>query len=89
MDAVASLDAALGIIGDEELMVIGGGDVFALALPLASRMYLTHVDTVVTDADAFFPEFDTAQWRIISRESHPADAKNAFAFEFVDYARSG
>ena len=86
MDAVASLDAALKIVGDQELMVIGGGDVFALALPLATRMHLTHVDTIVADADAFFPAFDASQWRAVSRESHPADAKHAFAFEFVDYA---
>ncbi len=90
MDAVTSLDAALEMIhddsvGDEELMVIGGGDVFALALPLATRMHLTYVDTVVADPDAFFPPFDASMWRIVSRESHAADAKHAFAFEFVDY----
>ena len=88
MDAVASLDAALEIVGDEELMVIGGGDVFVLALPIASRMHLTHVDTVVSDTDAFFPAFDASQWRAVSRESHAADAKHAFAFEFVDYVRN-
>ena len=92
MDAVASLDAALAMIrddcvGDAELMVIGGSDVFALALPLATRMHLTHVDTVVADADAFFPEFDASQWRVVSRESHAADAKHAFAFAFADYER--
>lgn len=93
MDAVASLDAALAMIhddsvGDAELMVIGGGDVFALALPLATRMHLTHVDTTVADADAFFPEYDASQWRVVSRESHPADAKHVFAFEFADCAKS-
>lgn len=90
MDAVASLDAALEMIrnhsaGDQELMVIGGGDVFALALPLATRMHLTHVDTHVADADAFFPAFDASLWRVVSREPHAADAKHVFAFEFVDY----
>ena len=89
MDAVASLDAALGIVGDQELMAIGGGDVFALALPLATRMHLTHVDTIVDGADAFFPAFDASDWRIVSREPHAADAKHALAFEFVDYERSG
>jgi dihydrofolate reductase len=93
MDAVASLDAALEMIrddslGDQEIMVIGGGDVFALALPFASRMHLTYVDTVVADADAFFPEFDASQWRAVPHESHAADAKHAFAFEFVDYMRN-
>lgn len=94
MDAVASMDVALAMIDDDgvgnhELMVIGGGDVFALALPLATRMHLTLVDTIVADADAFFPAYDTSQWRIVSREPHAADAKHAFAFEFVDYERSG
>ncbi len=85
MDAVASLDAAMDIVGDGELMVIGGGDVFALTLPIATRMHLTHVDTVVDGADAFFPEFDAAHWRAGSREPHAIDAKHAFAFAFVDY----
>ena len=85
MDAIATLDEALKIVGDQELMVIGGGDVFALALPHATRMHLTHVDTVVESADAFFPVLDTSQWRIVSREPHAADAKHALAFEFVDY----
>jgi dihydrofolate reductase len=89
MDAVASLDAALEIVGDGELIVIGGGDVFALALPLATRMHLTHVDTVVAGADAFFPAFDASDWSIVSREPHVANAKHAFAFEFIDYERSG
>ena len=90
MDAVASLDDALVIAcrdGADELCVIGGGEVFALALPRATRMHLTHVDTVVEDADAFFPVFDPAQWAVMRHESHAKDAKHAFAFEFVDYAR--
>jgi dihydrofolate reductase len=41
----------------------------------------------VTDADAFFPRFDADQWTITHRHPHPADAKHAFSFEFVDYVR--
>ena len=92
MDVVASMDAALAIArsdGAEELCVIGGGEVFALALPRATIMYLTHVDTVVENADAFFPSFDAGQWTVTRRESHAADARHAFAFEFVDYVREG
>lgn len=89
MRAVASLDEALRIAAGEagELCVIGGGDVFALALPMARRMHLTHVDTIVEGADAFFPRFDPDAWTVEARQSHPADAAHAFAFEFVDYAR--
>jgi dihydrofolate reductase len=88
MQAVATLDDARAIAGDGELMVIGGGEIYALTLPLATRMHLTHVDTVVEGADAHFPAFDAAEWRVESREAHAADEKHAFAFEFVDYARA-
>ena len=50
---------------------------------------LTHVDTVVDDADAFFPRFDPSAWKVVARESHPADARHAFAFDFVDYVSAG
>ena len=90
MDAVASLQDALAMArgdGADELCVIGGGEVFALALPIAARLHLTHVDTVVAGADAFFPAFDPVQWTVVRRESHAADARHAFAFEFVDCVR--
>ena len=87
MQAVASLDEAREIAGDDELMVIGGGEIYALCLPLATSLLLTHVDTEVSDADAFFPRFELADWDIVAREEHAADARHAHAFEFVDYRR--
>ena len=87
MQAVASLEEALRFAGAEELMVIGGGEIYALTLPLATRMYLTLVDTVVADAEAFFPQFDPGQWRITDRVAHAADDRHAYPFEFVDYQR--
>jgi dihydrofolate reductase len=71
-----------------ELCVIGGADVFALTLPIATHLYLTWVETIVEAADVFFPEsLDLADWRVVDRAVHGADARHAFAFEFVDYAR--
>lgn len=92
MEAVASIDAALHAAtndGSAELCVIGGAQVYALALPLplATVMHLTHVDTEVDDADAFFPAFDADGWQVVARERHAADAKHAFGFEFVEYRR--
>ena len=87
MRAVSTLDEARAIAGDGELVVIGGGEIYALTLPMATRLHLTHVDTQVVAADAHFPAFDPAEWRIEAREAHAADDKHAFAFEFVDYAR--
>lgn len=91
MEATASLDEALARARDggaEELCVIGGAQVYALALPLAATMHLTHVDTEVDGADAYFPAFDADAWRVVARERHGADARHAFAYEFVEYRRA-
>ncbi len=90
MRAVDSMEAAVEAANThqaEELCVIGGGEIYAVAAGVATRMHLTHVDTAVPDADAFFPEFDASQWTVALRESHQADSRHAFAFEFVDYQR--
>lgn len=85
MEAVASLDAAIEAAGGD-LVVIGGGEVYALALPRATRLDLTLVDAEV-GADTFFPPCDASAWREVSREHHPADAKHAYAFDFVEKLR--
>lgn len=90
MQAVASIEDARGITteaGAGELCVIGGGEIYVLTLPIATHLHLTLVDTDVIGADAFFPCFDVDQWREISREAHPADARHAFGFDFVDYEK--
>ena len=90
MQAVASLEGAQSIatdVGAGELCVIGGGEIYVLTLPIATHMHLTLVDTDVSGADAFFPRFDISQWRETFRESHAADARHAFDFEFVDYEK--
>ncbi len=86
-EAVASLDAALARAGGAELMVIGGGEVYALALAHATRLHLTQVDCATENADAFFPSVDWSRWHEVARAHHGADAKHEFAFDFVDYER--
>ena len=91
MHPVASFDLALEMARDEgagELCVIGGGEIFELALPLAGMLRLSFVDTLVAGADAFFPPLDASQWREVGREEHPADDRHPFAFEFVDFVRA-
>ncbi|WP_027877562.1 dihydrofolate reductase [Meiothermus cerbereus] len=85
VEVVHSLDDALLL--DEEIMVIGGGEVYALFLPLATHLHLTLVDTAIPDADTFFPEWNPAEWRETHREFHPADERHLFAFSFVDLER--
>jgi dihydrofolate reductase len=90
MEAVTSIDEALRIAeadGANELCVIGGGEIYAQCLPRATRMHLTHVDTVVAGCDAFFPAFDAGAWIATPGEEHPVDDRHAVAFRFVAYRR--
>lgn len=82
------LGAALRIASDvargdgvDEVMVIGGGALYAAALPGTARLYLTEVDAA-PDGDVRFPEFDRAQWREVRRDRHGADGDTP-AFDFV------
>lgn len=85
--AVHSLDEAFARAEGGELAVIGGGEVYALALPRATHLHLTWVDTEAVDADAYFPRFDADEWIETSREAHATDARHAYAMSFVDYRR--
>jgi dihydrofolate reductase len=87
MQVVASLEQAAAVAGADELMVIGGAQVYALALPLAQTLHLTHVDTAIADADAWFPAYDPAQWIAQIGERHGVDARHALGFEIVAYRR--
>jgi len=81
--ALAEAQAA----GEEELFVIGGAEVFARALPLAQRFYLTLVKAV-TDCDVFFPEFDIHQWKLRSEQNFAAGEKNDYDFSILELERS-
>jgi len=83
---VGSLDEALGAAGGEEALVVGGAQLYALALPRASRLYLTLVDAEV-EGDVFFPAIDPAAWREVAREPHAADERHAYPFAFVTLER--
>ncbi|HEX5755091.1 MAG TPA: dihydrofolate reductase [Arenimonas sp.] len=88
MQAVASLDEALAVVADApELMVIGGGEIYALALPRAARMHLTHVETDVEGADAWFPAFDPQDWQVEPVLQRSEADHSAPAFCCRDYRR--
>ena len=80
---VGSLDEALA--GD--VWVLGGGEIYAQALPRADRMELTFVHTEVPDGDTWFPEWDEHEWKEVGREHHPADERHAHAFDYVTFER--
>lgn len=68
------------------VFVIGGGEIYALALPLARRMFLTHIDADFP-GDTFFPPFDASQWRETARTIHRHAGAPPFDYAFVDYER--
>lgn len=83
--AVPDLEAALALAreaGEGELFVIGGAALYAAALPLADRIYLTRVAAHVT-GDVRFPPLDPATWREVSREEHPRDERHAHPYAFT------
>jgi dihydrofolate reductase len=85
----ASLPQALGLAAqDDEIFVIGGAEIFRLALPLAQRIYLTTVEIDI-EGDTFMPQFDPAAWRCVSSEAHRADATNPLAWVLEIYQRVG
>lgn len=87
VDAVHSLDEAIARAGDAaELVVIGGEEVFRLALPLAKRVYLTEVHAQV-EGDAMFPPFDRSRWTEVERSMRAADERHAYGMTFSTLER--
>ncbi|MCP1660998.1 dihydrofolate reductase [Neisseria perflava] len=79
-DVVADLPAALALCSNaEEIIIMGGAQIYAQALPLATDLRLTEVGLTV-DGDAFFPEFSAAQWQETAREAHVSAKGIAYAF---------
>jgi dihydrofolate reductase len=72
---------------DDEAFVIGGADLFRIALPQADRLYLTFVEGDF-QGDVFFPEWDPSKWRLIAEDVRTPDEKNRYAYRFCDYVRA-
>ena len=82
-----TLEEALSQCKDEDCFIIGGASVYAQALPLADRLFITEVDDTTKEADTFFPEIDKETWKVVAREDFPTDEKHAYPYSFVDYER--
>ncbi len=86
---VASLQAAIELAqslllvnGGEEIMVIGGAEIYRQALPMVERVYLTRVHRHI-EGDAFFPELAAEQWQEVAREDIAAAEPNPFDFSYL------
>jgi len=88
-EIVSSLDEAINLASKdekEEIFVIGGGQIYEMAMALADRIYLTRVHTEL-EGDVFFPEIPEDEWKEVSREDHPADEKHNHSFTIYVYER--
>ena len=85
-----SLEAAFNVAEETNLgrcFVIGGGQIYAQAMQIADEMVITHVHTVIEDADTYFPVIDPSVWQIAERSELKTDPESGYTFEFVKYIR--
>lgn len=73
--------------GEDELMIIGGGEIYKLALPFTDRIYLTRVHGIFPEADTHFPELTMSEWQEVSKQSFPSDEKHAYGFDIIELER--
>lgn len=86
VELAGSLDEAMEIADSDEIMVIGGGQLYALALPLAQRMVLTLID-IEPEADTWFPQWQEREWQATRQEFFPVSGDNALAYRIVELRR--
>ena len=86
---VRSLEEAYAVAesASDSCFIMGGAMVYKTAIAEADALYITHVHTVIGDADAFFPEIDPSIWEVSSKTETKTDPETGFEFEFVVYTR--
>lgn len=70
----------------EENFIIGGATIYRLLMPMADKMYVTHIDKEF-DGDVYFPQIDEREWKVVDEEEGPDDGKNSFKYKYVTYER--
>lgn len=89
IEVFTSIDAALQscVTDTDEVIIMGGGQLYQQMMPYAHKLYLTLVEAEVS-GDTVFPEWSLGDWQITSEYHHPQDEKHAYAFEFVILERT-
>ncbi|MBS0359270.1 MAG: type 3 dihydrofolate reductase [Proteobacteria bacterium] len=88
VSVVHSLEEAieLGSTYHEEIMIIGGAELYRQTLSNADRLYITRIDADF-EGDAFFPEWDKKKWTLIEERVHQPDEKNLYCYSFLMFER--
>ena len=89
IEVVHSLAEALDLFPDsnEEIFIIGGAELYKQTMPIADKLYITHIQAEDKDADAFFPEIIPIAWNEVKHEEHEADDKNPISYTFSVYEK--
>ena len=83
-----SLESALGLAsGEDEVIIAGGGNIYAQFIDIVDKMYITRVHTHLS-GDVYFPDFYEKNWRKVSSKYHPQDEKHSYSFAFMEYVRN-
>lgn len=84
--SAGSLKEAFARAGEREVFVIGGGEIYEEALPMAQRLYVTRIDHEFT-GDVYFPAIDIAEWRMVHKKIGVIDEKNPYPHSFIVFER--
>lgn len=88
ISVVGSLTEGFKAVGEcEKCFVIGGGETYRQALPVADKLYITHVHATIEDADTYFPVIDPCIWEVESTTPRQKDPETGYEFEFTIYKR--
>ncbi len=93
MEVAGSLEEALKLVTengagwDDEVFVIGGGELYSQAIDMADKLYITRVDDEIPEADTYFPDFGP-EWSETTRELHEPDEKNLHPYAFMTYEKT-
>ncbi|MGM9846354.1 MAG: dihydrofolate reductase [Muribaculaceae bacterium] len=85
MDLRAAIDAKL--VEEKKIFIIGGGEIYRQAMPLATNLYITHIEADAPDADTFFPEIEPEKWHCTEKSPMQTDPKSGVNYYFADYKR--
>ena len=82
----SSVEECLKYVGEDEAFVIGGAEIYKEFLPFSRKLYITLIDEIF-EGDAFFPEIDYSEWRVLSKVEGVAERNNMFRYWFLQYGK--
>lgn len=89
VSVVNDLQSALDLVRDDDRpFIVGGAQIYALAMPHAQQLEITHIHHDFGDADAFFPEINHEEWKVVKEDFHPVDEKHEQSFTITRYERA-